>query len=234
MMVVLLAPGTIVPDGLVELDPAERHHLRVRRTAEGTEVRVQDGAGGWGEGALEGGSIRIVRTGRSARPAARVLAVGAGDRDRFGWLVEKAAECGVTELVPLMTDRAASVAGRVRSSHIPKLGQRAREAIKQSGALWAPVVHPPIGLQDCLARYPDGVRWLADPGGATPGRVDPGTPALAVIGPEGGFTPEERALLRAAGFAPVALSRQVLRFETAAIAAALLMNLPPEGEGPDG
>jgi len=231
MIVVLVDPGTIVTEQLVAIGQAERHHLRVRRTEPGSMVRLLDGAGGWGEGALEADGIRVVRAGQWERPAPRILAVGAGDRDRFGWLAEKAAECGVTDLVPLETERAVSVSGRVRASHVEKLGLRAREAIKQSGALWAPRVHPPIGLDDCLARYPGGIRWLADAGGAAPTAVPRDVAALTMIGPEGGFTAEERARALTAGLQPVALSRQVLRFETAAIAAAILMNLPEVSHG---
>ena len=66
------------------------------------------------------------------------LAVGAGDRDRFAWLVEKAVELGVTAVVPLETERTAGVATRVATTqHLAKLRRQALEAIKQCGAAWA-------------------------------------------------------------------------------------------------
>ena len=73
---------------------------------------------------------------RRGRPSS-TLAVGAGDRDRFGWLVEKAAELGVTTLVPIETARTTGVATRLRGKHLEKLRRQALEAIKQSGAPWA-------------------------------------------------------------------------------------------------
>ena len=48
-------------------------------------------------------------------PPPLCLAVGAGDRDRFAWLVEKAAELGATRVVPLETERTAGVANRLRA-----------------------------------------------------------------------------------------------------------------------
>jgi 16S rRNA (uracil1498-N3)-methyltransferase len=153
------------------------------------------------------------------------LVVGAGDRDRFGWLVEKAAELGVAEIVPLDSALVRSVAGRVRGVHLDRLRRQAREAIKQSGAPWAPAVTDLRTPEAVCAEVVEGVRWLADPAGGAPTRVGSGA-LTAVIGPEGGLTEEEQAQFRAAGFAPVRLGPHLLRFETAAIAAAVLACTP--------
>jgi 16S rRNA (uracil1498-N3)-methyltransferase len=70
-----------------------------------------------------------------------------------------------------------------------------------------------------------GTRWVADAegGGAPP--LGPDEPVTVAVGPEGGFTPSERAVLLAAGFLPVRLGPRVLRFETAAVAAATVVHL---------
>jgi 16S rRNA (uracil1498-N3)-methyltransferase len=147
-----------------------------------------------------------------------VVAVGAGDRDRFGWLVEKAAELGVTAIVPLETERTQGVATRVRSSHVERLARRALEATKQSGAHWSPAVEHPVAFDEFVRRRQAGVRWLADAAGGSPGDI-PG-PATILVGPEGGLTDAERGSALAAGWLPMALGACTLRFETAAIAAA--------------
>jgi 16S rRNA (uracil1498-N3)-methyltransferase len=92
--------------------------------------------------------------------------------------------------------------------------------VKQCGAAWAPVVHEATSLAAFLTRPPDGLRWLADAGGEP---LPPGFGAGALtvlVGPEGGFSGAELSAIRAAGFRPVRFGAQVLRFETAALAAA--------------
>ena len=129
MITVLVPPGVVTPGGAVGrrelLDDAEQHHLRVRRAHDGERVALRDGAGlvGIGRIAVVGKAweVEIESAERRARPAALTLAVGAGDRERFGWVVEKAAELGVTRIVPLVTARAENVATRVRDSHVERL-----------------------------------------------------------------------------------------------------------------
>ncbi|HJS47399.1 MAG TPA: RNA methyltransferase PUA domain-containing protein, partial [Gemmatimonadales bacterium] len=122
MSAVLVPPGTLVPGAVVELPEEEGHHLRVRRAAAGEVVQLLDGAGRVGEGtiATTGPAWRVaVREARVAAPLPPlVLAVGAGDRERFALVVEKAAELGVTEVVPLDAERSRHVAGRVRPRHL--------------------------------------------------------------------------------------------------------------------
>jgi 16S rRNA (uracil1498-N3)-methyltransferase len=227
MITLLVEAGVLAPGRQVELDESERHHLKVRRARAGERVRLLDGSGGVGEGTLVGspsaGRIHVVEFETVPAPVRRGLAVAAGDRDRFVWLVEKAAELGVTDVLPLETGRTAGVATRIREQQVERLQRRALEAIKQSGSAWAPVVHPPRAVDALATSHADGVRWLADPGGEAPSRVSASEPAWAAIGPEGGFTDAERVLLERGGWKPVRLGRHILRFETAAVVAAALM-----------
>jgi 16S rRNA (uracil1498-N3)-methyltransferase len=229
MITLLVQAGVLAPGQQVRLDDPERHHLRVRRAREGEVVRLLDGMGGTAEGTIAGnpseGLIQVHSHSVTPRPARRGLAVAAGDRDRFGWLVEKAAELGVTDLVPLETERTGGVGTRVRESHIERLQRRGLEAIKQSGAPWAPLLHPPVDLPGFLDRELEGVRWLADGDGAAPPSVAGTEPAWTVVGPEGGFTGEERTRILQAGWWPVKLGAHILRFETAAVVAAVMMSL---------
>jgi 16S rRNA (uracil1498-N3)-methyltransferase len=213
---------------LVERDGSlregEAHHLQVRRAEPGEEVELRDGEGLVGRGRLRhGGTTWSVEAGEVDRvgpPPPLELAVGAGDRERFAWLVEKATELGVTAIVPLECERTAGVATRVRPNHLDRLRRLALEAVKQSGAAWATRVEEPTPLAALLERETNGARWLADergrPAPATLGEA----PLTVVIGPEGGLTADERERVLAAGFQGIRLAAHTLRFETAAVAAA--------------
>lgn len=238
VITVLVPPGAVTPgapSGRRErLDDAEQHHLRVRRAHEGERVALRDGAGlvGIGRIAIVGKAweVEIENAERRARPAALTLAVGSGDRERFGWIVEKAVELGATRIVPLVTARAGDVASRLRDSHVDKLRRQALEATKQCGAAWAVEVDAPVALAAFIARStvdrnaaernePE-LCWLADAAGEAPPATLDGVAVTIVIGPEGGLEDQERAAILGAGFRPVALAAHTLRFETAALAAA--------------
>ncbi|MFI5210585.1 MAG: RsmE family RNA methyltransferase, partial [Gemmatimonadales bacterium] len=170
MISILADPGTLVAGTWLAVPESESHHLRVRRAADGTEVRVLDGEGNVGSGVLawnrKSAMVEIARIAAEPRPPDLTLAVGAGDRDRLGWLAEKSAERGVTDLVPLETARTGGVATRLRGDQLDRLQVRAREAIKQSGAAWAPRIHMMMVLDELLGRPAIGHRWVALQSGA--------------------------------------------------------------------
>jgi 16S rRNA (uracil1498-N3)-methyltransferase len=164
--------------------------------------------------------VEIRTAQRLERPPATTLAVAAGDRERFTWMVEKAVELGVTGIIPLETARSASVATRLKEAHLHRLRRTVLEAIKQCGAAWVPSVEEPISLTEFVRNTSSGEHWLADAEGAPPPTALDHSPLIAIIGPEGGLTDGERETLLGAGYQPVALGSHTLRFETAALAAA--------------
>jgi 16S rRNA (uracil1498-N3)-methyltransferase len=227
-MRVLIQAGSAVAGQRVGLDQDEIHHLRVRRARERESVEILDGAGLSGTGRLiRAGSQWLVEV-RTAeqreRPPETVLAVAAGDRDRFSWMVEKSVELGVTRIIPLETTRSAAVATRLKDLHLRRLRKSALEAIKQCGAVWVPSVDEPVPLAEFLQRTASGTRWLADAAGVPVPTVLDRHALTVVIGPEGGFTETERAGIETAGYQAVALGSHTLRFETAALAAAAAAN----------
>jgi 16S rRNA (uracil1498-N3)-methyltransferase len=226
-VITLLVPQGVAAGRREAIDDMEGHHLRVRRVAAGERVALRDGAGLIGTGRLAAAgpdwAVDVEVVERRPRPAELTLAIGAGDRDRFAWLVEKAVELGATSVVPLETDRTSGVATRVRDSHLPKLRRQALEAIKQCGAAWALEVDEPQPIAEFIARTEPGVHWLADASGAAPPATLDASPVTVVIGPEGGLTEPERAALLSAGYRPLALAPHTLRFETAALAAAAVV-----------
>lgn len=228
-MNVLVPVGSLVTGTRIVLDALEVHHLRVRRAGAGEAIRLLDGAGGVGEGTLElGRKDAVVTVGavrREEPPVPLVLAIGAGERDRFAWVVEKAAELGVTEIVPLETEHTRGVASRIRGAQVERFRRRTLEAIKQCGATWAPQVREPVPLERFAAEPRTGVRWLAALEGGVPPSGLGAQPVTIAIGPEGGFTSEERWAFEAAGFVPVRFGDHILRFETAALAGAVYTSI---------
>jgi 16S rRNA (uracil1498-N3)-methyltransferase len=227
-VIILLVPHGVAAGRREQVDEAEQHHLRVRRARDGELVGLRDGAGLVGSGRLVAAgkewSVEVETVERRQRPIALTLAVGAGDRERFAWLVEKAAELGVTTIVPLETERTRAVASRLREAHLAKLRRQALEAVKQCGAAWAPDVVEPVAVTEFVSRPLAGHGWLADAAGEPPPECLDGAPVTAVVGPEGGFEADERAALLAAGYRATALGRHTLRFETAALAAAAVVD----------
>lgn len=223
MSAFLVSPGALATGAVVPLSAAESHHLRVRRVDSAERVRLLDGAGVVGLGSVrptdDGWEVTVESVATVPQPAELLLAAGAGDRERFAWLVEKATELGATRIVPVETERSRSVSGRVRPEHMERLERRALEALKQSGGAWAPRVDPPMSLVDALALGSDCTRWLASASDEHVPDVIPRGPLAILVGPEGGLTGTERDLALRAGWQPVRLAPAMLRFETAAIAA---------------
>ncbi len=223
MITVLAAPGSLIAGQLLALDDDEVHHLDVRRAESGELATAVDGAGGRAQGTLqrEGRrlALRVETVQHEPAPPVTILALGAGDRERFGQVVDQAAALGATVIVPLETERSLSVATRVKPAHLERMQRRATDALKQSGAAWSPGIAPLTPLPAWVTGAPATVCWLADAeGGPMPALARDAALTIAV-GPEGGFTEGERARLLATGFTPVRCAPTVLRFETAALAA---------------
>lgn len=227
MTLVLVPPGSATNGSAVLLDDDEQHHLKVRRVAAGSDVAFTDGAGARGTGHLmaQGRSfvLAIGSVEHVMPPVPLVLGVGAGDRDRFGWLVEKATELGVTEIVPLETERTSGVATGLRPGQVEKLRRRAREVLKQCGGAWVPALQDPQPIATFLSRTDPGARWVLDASGGAAPSLQPALPAVALVGPEGGLSDAELSAARQQGFIPVSAGPLILRFETAAVAAAVLI-----------
>lgn len=225
-MITLLAPaGSLRQGATVSLDATEAHHLRVRRGGERELIRLVDGEGTVGYGSVDvsnhGAHVTLDRIEREPPPPGLILAVGAGDKDRFLWLAEKGTELGVTVLQPLETQRTLSVATRIRDGHVERIRKRAVEALKQSEGAWAPQIPPPMGIERFLSEKRTGPCFVLDRDGEVlPAVIEPGVDVTILIGPEGGLTPEEIVAAGRAGFRRATLGRNVLRFETAALAAA--------------
>ena len=207
-----------------------RHLARVLRAAVGDSVTLFDGTGNAWE-------ARVATLGRDrvaldlvidlpAAPAPAVpvtIAVALPKGDRQKWMVEKLTELGVARLVPLVTSRGVAEA---TDSARGRLERGVIEACKQCGRDTLMAIGAAESILSLVGGLPAGTRGLvADPGGsplesALSGSGDATTAVVVLVGPEGGFTPEEIATAEGAGCVRESLGPHILRIETAAIAAA--------------
>ena len=208
----------------VELDPAQANYLgNVMRKGAGDELLVFDGRSGeWLACIAEAGKKRMrLKVERQTREAEALpdltLAFAPVKRAQTDWLVEKATELGVCRLQPVMTQR--TIAERVRLERMESI---AIEAAEQCGRTLIPEIAEPLSLPQFLERRVAAVPlYFADEsGGAEAAAVLKPGPAIVLIGPEGGFTNEEREAVRSAkGAVAISLGPRILRAETAALAA---------------
>jgi 16S rRNA (uracil1498-N3)-methyltransferase len=136
-------------------------------------------------------------------------------------IIRQAVEAGVGRIVPLVSDHAVVRPGE-RASRLERWRRIAREAREQSGAARPPVVESPARLDEAVARERGGTRvfFHEDPAGSVPLHeilAGAGSPVTVLIGPEGGLSPRETALLESSGFRRAWLGDGVLRTETAAL-----------------
>jgi len=230
------APGPYV-DRVATLDADEAHHLaRVSRHGPGDLVEVFDGLGAaW--------TARVESVGRDRATLALIDPIVADDAprftlilatavpkgERFGWLVEKATEIGVTCLVPLVFRRSVVEPG---SAKLDRLRRRVIEACKQSRRARIMELDSPRAATQFLTAPRPGLRCLADRGGQRPaGRATDGIGTL-VVGPEGGVDDRERELAAAHGWSTFGLGPTVLRTETAGLVGAARLLAMAEGDDP--
>ncbi len=147
-------------------------------------------------------------------------------RARLDYMVQKATEMGVSGLSPVLTRH--TIAERVNTE---RMRANAIEAAEQCGVLWVPVVDAPIKLETALAAWDPSRRLIfCDETANFAGPIAALSPLsrgpLAVlVGPEGGFSPEERSRLLALPFVtPISLGPRIMRADTAAVAALALVN----------
>jgi len=228
-------PEDVREDHLI-LRGAEAHHLvRVRRHRTGDRVDVVDGEGGYFEtrvAAIQDEEVvcRILarREGRGESPVRLCLAPALVKGPRFDFIVEKATEIGVDGILPLLVGR--GVVRHGSENKIERWRRLARAAVKQCGRSRLPQILPPATLEQAVALLQGEGRTVLM---ATPeaGRVglrplpvgEASRPLALLVGPEGGFTPEEEKLAGQAGVRRFSWGDRILRADTASIVLAALV-----------
>jgi 16S rRNA (uracil1498-N3)-methyltransferase len=209
-----------------------RHLSRVIRLCRGEVVEVSDSRRVFVAAVSRSSSSLVefeLREERTPQPesARLTLALAVFKFARLEWVLEKAAELGAGAIVPVAAARSdprlveAAVRRRERWQRI------ADEASSQARRLGPPEVAPPCGLSQFLARPCAGFRLFLDIDAPLMREVLAERPrpesgvveATLLVGPEGGWNDAERESAIQAGFRPVGLGNNILRAETAAIAA---------------
>lgn len=222
-------PRLYVAQALVEgaaltLEGQQANYLSaVMRLGPGARVKLfDDSTGEWLAEIAETGkkrvTLRIAEHLREREPVPDLWLLFAPiKRGRIDWIVEKATELGVARLLPVITQRTI-----VDRTNMDRLLAHVIEAAEQCERTALPTLGEPQKLELVLRNWPQERALLfADEAGGEPmlNAVASG-PAAILIGPEGGFTEEERASIRALSSArPVALGPRILRADTAAVAA---------------
>ncbi len=241
----LLCPSVPTPGRPVELPEAEAEHAtRVLRLRDGDRVEALDGKGRSAQVILRvrGGPVQLEYAGESE--ASRIpipdftLEMAILKGDAMEWVVEKSVELGVKTLIPVITDHTVV---QIRQKGPEAFRQRwqkiADQALKQCGRLDRMEIALPIALEELLGQkpsqetlprlwcdeagreeMPELLDWLIEKTGSdAPGPRLQG--ARLLIGPEGGWSQNERELLSRSTSSTIRLSLGpwVLRAETAAI-----------------
>jgi 16S rRNA (uracil1498-N3)-methyltransferase len=230
-MIRLFVPFDLLAEAPVALDPDQSRYLaQVMRRGPGDEVLLFNGRDGEWRAAITAVTKRAVQLRLVGEERAQAfgpdldLVVALVKRARLEVIVEKAAELGARRVRPVVTERT-----NADTARLPRLRAIATEAAEQTGRLDVPELVEPMRLDALLAGWEPGRRLLFcdEAGDALPvlqalAGQEAG-PWAILIGPEGGFSPDERARLRAQPYAVAAsLGPRILRADTAAISALTL------------
>lgn len=209
------------------------HVLRTLRLRTGDALALFDGTGGEWHGTLgtvsrERVEVRLTHFKAVAResPLQCLLAQGLSSGERMDYTLQKAVELGVHAIQPLATRRSVVRLDEARAARrLAHWREVVISACEQCGRDRIPEVMPLVALDAWLTRTHGTRVLLLDPAAAMR-LADLPRPAGAqwlLAGPEGGFDPDERAAVLAAGGTGIHLGPRVLRTETAALAALAAM-----------
>ena len=215
-------------------DTVAHHAVRVLRLAAGQPLVLFDGRGGECSATLEhidrrGATVRIERFDAVERESALSITLlqAVIANDMMDYAVRKATELGVTAVQPVLTARSAPLpAGERGERRRLHWQQVAVAACEQCGRNRVPAVTAAAPLGTVLAgRAGRGLILVPGAAQSLASCPRPDGPLALLVGPEGGFAPQEITAAQAAGWEAVGLGPRVLRAETAGVAAIAAMQV---------
>jgi 16S rRNA (uracil1498-N3)-methyltransferase len=228
----------LVEGETISLETAAAQHVRVRRLQRGARLRLVDGRGRVATAALSSLGKREVTVSVEhvldmPKPTPLEVIMPIADRDRMLLAAEKCVELQVTSWRPVYFARSRSVSPRGEGEKFhEKIVARMRSALEQSGGAWMPDVHTDMEIEGALHSVPESWNRLILHAEGIPiaAHTRDGPTAIAV-GPEGGIESTELDAAVAAGWRAASLGTSILRFETAAIAAAAIVRAAQHSTG---
>ena len=219
-----------------------RHLARVLRAEVGQQYELSDNQHAFLAEISEVGAQRVtfrIVEPVAPEPASPEITIFAAliKFDRFEWLVEKATELGVARIVPVNAGRTEEGLAGAAVKRVDRWKKIARESSQQSRRLRLPEIAAPATFEAAVSDSSPARFFLEEQPGADPllrvlpAARAPGDAIAILTGPEGGWTNRERDLAARSGWKSVSIGRQILRSETAAIAALAILghiwhNLP--------
>jgi len=225
-------PTPQIEKGMLRIEGNEVKHIRrVLRLKAGDEIIVFDSLGKEYEGTIieettSSVVIKIQNIFLSKRdsPLDVTLAQSLLKGEKMDYLIQKATELGVKEIIPFFSSRSVPLlekSGRLKRHH--RWGRIAIEASKQCGRGVVPKIESLQDYSEMLQLASPGslrlILWEREGGQLKEvlERSKEKTRIFFIIGPEGGFSQEEVEEAKRAGFIPVTLGRRILRAETASL-----------------
>lgn len=206
----------------IDLPGETLKHLRVLRLGTGDRIELLDGNGTVATARIESLNRQNAQVSIENRRREQesqlptTLIQGLPKADKFDLILQKGTELGVSRFVPALSRRCQPDGGTRRRERWQRI---VREAARQSGRLRLPELEEPMPLERALASERGDLKLVAWEQAATPLNqiLTDRQPQRVVllIGPEGGFDPEEVEQAQHNGFIPVSLGPRILRTETA-------------------
>jgi 16S rRNA (uracil1498-N3)-methyltransferase len=246
----LVAPEDVSNGGFVLKGPEAFHVVKVMRLAAGAELDLFDGKGGkfkgvidavHADGSVTGKVTKTIQPDDDFAPVSLNLYLGLLKASHWDYALEKGTELGVSAFVPLLTPRTVVLLHEIErtKAKAERWSRLIMAAAKQCGRADLPPVRDAVQFRDAIRALKDKgivlVAWEGMKGSVASQTLRPalraadakrGRAPLEVslfVGPEGGFSEEEVELAEAEGAILFGLGPRILRAETAAIAAAVLV-----------
>jgi len=224
-----------VQRGHAHIKGEEAHHLsRVLRVEVGQKFEISDNQNVY-LAEVENArkdlvSFAIVEKIEASAPTVRVALLASLIKfEHFEWLIEKATELGVEQVIPVEAERSEKGLAAAAQKRVVRWRRIAREASEQSRRAKLPLIEPVVSLAEALREQAD-YRYVLEEADAPP--ILSVLPPVCrskdrvalLVGPEGGWTDRERAEIGAAGWVATSLGDGILRAETASIAGLSIIN----------
>jgi 16S rRNA (uracil1498-N3)-methyltransferase len=222
----------IAKNNLVLNEETSKHIIQVLRMQNGEQLQLTDGKGNLFTAEIIDNNrkrctVKIIQTASNQQTGNITIAISlVKNANRFEWFLEKAAEIGINEIIPL-------ICTRTEKQHFrqDRMQGILISAMLQSQQIFLPVLHDPIKLDEVISKASQVQKFIAhcedenNKVQLTGKLLTPLASSLILIGPEGDFTKDEIQQALKNNFVPVALGNTRLRTETAGMVAAALLRL---------